>query len=75
MLAAAAIATTDVADLIGGSAILGHRVVTSSREVHAGLLARPSPKTWQSLTGSACRSFISSASISILSPRRSVVPA
>lgn len=30
---------TDVADLVGGSAILGHRVVTLSREVHAGLLA------------------------------------
>ncbi len=30
----------DVATLIGGEAILGHRVVTLSREVHAGLLAR-----------------------------------
>ncbi|OGY41889.1 MAG: hypothetical protein A2Y82_05560 [Candidatus Buchananbacteria bacterium RBG_13_36_9] len=30
----------DVADLVGGAAILGHRVVTLSREVHAGLLAR-----------------------------------
>ncbi|MFA6100487.1 MAG: hypothetical protein WCX08_02995 [Candidatus Buchananbacteria bacterium] len=30
----------DVADLVGGGAILGHRVVTLSREVHAGLLAR-----------------------------------
>jgi phosphoribosylaminoimidazolecarboxamide formyltransferase / IMP cyclohydrolase len=29
----------DVADLVGGGAILGHRVVTLSREVHAGLLA------------------------------------
>ncbi len=43
-LAAAGIATTDVADLVGGSAILGHRVVTLSREVHAGLLARPVPE-------------------------------
>jgi len=32
---------TDVAELVGGAAILGHRVVTLSREVHAGLLARP----------------------------------
>lgn len=31
---------TDVAELVGGEAILGHRVVTLSREVHAGLLAR-----------------------------------
>lgn len=30
---------TDVAELVGGDAILGHRVVTLSREVHAGLLA------------------------------------
>ncbi len=30
---------TDVAQLVGGGAILGHRVVTLSREVHAGLLA------------------------------------
>jgi len=29
-----------VARLVGGEAILGHRVVTLSREVHAGLLAR-----------------------------------
>ncbi len=29
-----------VADLVGGDAILGHRVVTLSREVHAGLLAK-----------------------------------
>lgn len=32
---------TDVAELVGGNAILGHRVVTLSREIHAGLLARP----------------------------------
>lgn len=30
----------DVAELVGGKAILGHRVVTLSREVHAGLMAR-----------------------------------
>lgn len=33
------IPVTDVAELVGGGAILGHRVVTLSREVHAGLLA------------------------------------
>lgn len=31
----------DTAKLIGGGAILGHRVVTLSREIHAGLLADP----------------------------------
>lgn len=36
----AGIPVTDVALLVGGGAILGHRVVTLSREVHAGLLAR-----------------------------------
>jgi len=30
----------DVAELVGGEAILGHRVVTLSREIHAGLMAR-----------------------------------
>ncbi len=30
----------DVAELVGGKAILGHRVVTLSREIHAGLMAR-----------------------------------
>lgn len=39
-LADAGIPVTDVATLVGGSAILGHRVVTLSREIHAGLLAR-----------------------------------
>lgn len=40
-LGAGEVPVTDVADLVGGGAILGHRVVTLSREVHAGLLARP----------------------------------
>ncbi len=40
-LKAADIPVQDVAQLVGGQAILGHRVVTLSREVHAGLLARP----------------------------------
>src|SRR5208337_1739100 len=39
-LSEAGIPVQDVASLIGGQAILGHRVVTLSREVHAGLLAR-----------------------------------
>jgi phosphoribosylaminoimidazolecarboxamide formyltransferase/IMP cyclohydrolase len=34
------IASTDVATIVGAP-ILGHRVVTLSREIHAGLLARP----------------------------------
>jgi len=36
----AGIEVKDVADLVGGGAILGHRVVTLSREVYAGLLVR-----------------------------------
>lgn len=39
-IAAAGIPVSDVATLIGGKAILGHRVVTLSRQVHAGILAR-----------------------------------
>lgn len=35
----AGVDVTDVAELVGGEAILGHRVVTLSREVYAGLLA------------------------------------
>lgn len=35
----AGMAVTDVAGLVGGDAILGHRVVTLSREISAGLLA------------------------------------
>ena len=38
-IAAAGVAVTDTAELVGGGAILGHRVVTLSREIHAGLLA------------------------------------
>jgi phosphoribosylaminoimidazolecarboxamide formyltransferase / IMP cyclohydrolase len=33
--------TRNVSEIVGGEAILGHRVVTLSREIHAGLLARP----------------------------------
>ena len=40
-LADAGVPVTDVAELVGGGAILGHRVVTLSRELHAALLARP----------------------------------
>ncbi len=35
----AKIPVTDVAELVGGKAILGHRVVTLSRELYAGILA------------------------------------
>lgn len=35
----AGVEVTDIADLVGGEAILGHRVVTLSREVYAGILA------------------------------------
>ena len=39
-LKAAGLEVMNVADLVGGEPIFGHRVVTLSREVHAGLLAR-----------------------------------
>jgi AICAR transformylase/IMP cyclohydrolase PurH len=35
----AGVPVMDVAELVGGNAILEHRVVTLSREIHAGLLA------------------------------------
>jgi len=38
-IADAGIDVTDIAELVGGKAILGHRVVTLSREIAAGLLA------------------------------------
>lgn len=38
-LEAAGLSVKDVSDLVGGTAILGHRVVTLSREISAGLLA------------------------------------
>ena len=40
VLSEAGLEVMDVAELVGGEAILGHRVVTLSREVHAGFLAR-----------------------------------
>jgi phosphoribosylaminoimidazolecarboxamide formyltransferase/IMP cyclohydrolase len=36
----AGVEVIEAADLVGGGAILGHRVVTLSREIHAALLAR-----------------------------------
>jgi phosphoribosylaminoimidazolecarboxamide formyltransferase/IMP cyclohydrolase len=39
---AAGIPVSDVSELVGGGAILGHRVVTLSREISAGLLANKS---------------------------------
>jgi len=38
----AGIEVNDVATLVGGGAILGHKVVTLSREISAGILADPS---------------------------------
>ncbi|HVX48182.1 MAG TPA: hypothetical protein VHA05_02380 [Candidatus Saccharimonadales bacterium] len=38
-LESAGIPVDDVADLVGGAAILNHKVVTLSREIHGGLLA------------------------------------
>lgn len=38
-IAAAGLDVKDVSELVGGAAILGHRVVTLSREISAGLLA------------------------------------
>jgi phosphoribosylaminoimidazolecarboxamide formyltransferase/IMP cyclohydrolase len=50
-LAAAGIDVSDVAELVGGGPILGHRVVTLSREVHAGLLATYSPEDIAEMNG------------------------
>ena len=38
------IKVTDAADFVGGEAILGHRVVTLSREIHAALLSQDTPE-------------------------------
>ena len=46
----AGISVTDVATLVGGGPILGHRVVTLSREVHAGLLATTAEADLNELT-------------------------
>lgn len=43
-VAEAGIPVDDVSTLVGGKAILGHRVVTLSREIHAGLLSRDTPE-------------------------------
>jgi phosphoribosylaminoimidazolecarboxamide formyltransferase / IMP cyclohydrolase len=47
-LSRADVPVTDVSDLVG-EAILGHRVVTLSREIHAGLLARDIPEDTEEL--------------------------
>jgi phosphoribosylaminoimidazolecarboxamide formyltransferase / IMP cyclohydrolase len=39
VISEAGVPVTDVSELVGGKAILEHRVVTLSREIHAGLLA------------------------------------
>jgi phosphoribosylaminoimidazolecarboxamide formyltransferase/IMP cyclohydrolase len=43
-LASKEVHALDVASMVGGEPILGHRVVTLSREVHAGLLAQYTPE-------------------------------
>ena len=40
VLSSADVPASDVSKLVGGKAILGHRVVTLSREIYAGLLSR-----------------------------------
>ena len=40
------VACRDLSEIVGPP-ILGHRVVTLSREVHAGLLAKDTPGTFQ----------------------------
>lgn len=49
VLSKAKIPVRDVADLVGGQAILGHRVVTLSRQIHAALLARNTEEDQQEL--------------------------
>lgn len=48
-LSEAGVPVEDVANMVGG-AILGHRVVTLSREVHAGLLAKDNAEDREELT-------------------------
>lgn len=43
-LSEAGISVVDVADFVGGSPILGHRVATLSRKIHAALLSRDIPE-------------------------------
>ena len=50
-LANADVPVRNVAELVGGPAILGHRVVTLSREVHAGLSATDSADDVKELAG------------------------
>ncbi len=45
----AAVPVIDVANLVGGKAILGHRVVTLSREISAGVLADDTPEDTEEL--------------------------
>jgi len=40
VLRSAGLQVKDIAEVVGGGPILGHRVVTLSREIHAGLLAQ-----------------------------------
>lgn len=49
VLAKAEIPVQDIASIVGGGPILGHRVVTLSREIHAGLLAKETPEDLEEL--------------------------
>ena len=49
VLTESGISVRDTASLVGGGAILGHRVVTLSREIHAALLAQDTPEDWREL--------------------------
>ena len=46
----AGIPVEDTASLAGGGSILGHRVVTLSREIHAGLLAKDNKEDREELS-------------------------
>src|SRR3989344_5599549 len=51
----AGLEVTNVADWVGGGAILGHRVVTLSREIHGALLADDSVEHRADLTSLGVR--------------------
>lgn len=68
------VAARDVAEIAGGGPILGHRVVTLSREIHAGLLARESDDA-EELEKLGIPWIHLFAPISIRLPRRSRNPA
>ena len=58
----AGVPVTDVADLTGFPAILGHRVVTLHPKVHGGILADPSIAEHAADMARACASPVASGS-------------